>query len=78
MKLLTDLVTERPDEYEVMVVAADDCIWKTYGIYETRLEAIEAVKSLDPNKYRKAGIKPQIRAYRPFQTHVMQEVRVGE
>lgn len=67
-----------PDEFEVMVIEANDCRWQTYGIYQTRLEAAEAVKSLDTSKYRKAGIKPQIRAYRPFQTHVMQEVRVGQ
>ena len=67
-----------PDEFEVMVIEANDCRWQTYGIYKTRLEAAEAVKSLNPTKYRKAGVKPQISAYRPFQTHVMQEVRVGE
>ena len=78
MRLLTDMVTERPDEFEVMVVRVNDCIWQSYGIYETRLEALEAVESLDANKYRKAAIKPQIKALRPFQTHEMQEVRVGK
>ena len=68
----------QPDEYEVMVVRADGYAWETYGVYQTRQEATEAVKRLDPSKYRKAGIKPQIRAYRPFQTHIMQEVRVGK
>lgn len=67
-----------PDEFEVMVVAVDGYVWQTYGVYQTRQEALEAVKSLETNKYRKAGIKPQIRAYRPFQTHIMQEVRVGQ
>lgn len=67
-----------PDEFEVMVIRTDDCRWQTYGIYQTRSEALEAVSSLDTNKYRKAGIKHQIRAYRPFQTHIMQEVRVGQ
>lgn len=67
-----------PDEFEVMVIEANDCRWQTYGIYQTRLEVAEAVKSLDPDKYSNAGIKPQIKALRPFQTHVMQEVRVGK
>lgn len=68
----------QPDEYEVMVVRADGYAWETYDVYQTRQESAEAVKSLDAGKYRKAGIKPQIRAYRPFQTHEMQEVRVGQ
>lgn len=72
------MTRQEPDEFEVMVIEANDCRWQTYGIYQTRLEAAEAVKSLDPDKYSNAGIKPQIRAYRPFQTHVMQEVRVGQ
>ena len=67
-----------PDEYEVMVVRVDGYAWETYGVYQTRQEAAEAVKRLDPNKNRKAGIKPKIRAYRPFQTHEMQEVMVGK
>lgn len=67
-----------PDEFEVMVVAVDGYVWQTYGIYQTRREAAEAVKSLDPSKYSNAGIKPQISAYRPFQTHAIQEVRVGQ
>ena len=71
-------MTGIPDEFEVMVVSAEGCFWETYGIYQTRSEATEATRRLDPNKYRKAGIKPQIRAYRPFQTHTMQEVRVGQ
>ena len=67
-----------PDEFEVMVVRADDCIWQTYGVYKTRSEALEATKELDPSKYRLAAIKPQVSALRPFQTHAMQEVRVGK
>lgn len=69
---------DKPDEFEVMVVRADDCIWQTYGVYKTRSEALGATKALDPNKYRLAAIKPQISALRPFQTHAMQEVRVGQ
>ena len=66
-----------PDEFEVMVVRADDCIWQTYGVYKTRSEALEATKALDTSKYRLAAIKPQVSALRPFQTHAMQEVMVG-
>lgn len=71
-------MVDRPDEFEVMVVRANGCVWETYGIFQTRSEALEATKNLDPSKYRKAGVKPQISAYRPFQTHEMQEVRVGK
>jgi hypothetical protein len=78
MQILPDMITERPDEYELMVVEVHSWMWETYGIYQTRSEAVEAAAALDPRRYRKAAIKPQIRAYRPFQTHVMQEVRVGK
>ena len=43
-------MVERPDEFEVMVVKANGCVWETYGIFQTRSEAIAATKGLDPSK----------------------------
>lgn len=67
-----------PDVFVLKVVKTDGCIWQTYGEYESRLDALEAAERLDPSKYSKAGVMPQIRDFKPFQTHVMQEVRVGK
>lgn len=65
---------ERPDEFEVMVVRSDGCTWETYGTYETRSEAMETAEGLDRGIYRMIGIKPQISALRPFQTHANQVI----
>lgn len=74
MKTLPDLVTEQPDEFDVMAVT--DGIWKYLGTYESRIEAMdEALRLLQRKEYKKVAIMPQISYMRPFQTHVMTEVQ---
>lgn len=74
MRSLFDMFPVDADEFYVEVVRNDGCTWEHYGTYATRLDAMDAVGSMDKSKYRLIGIQPQRREMCPFQTHPLYHV----
>ncbi len=73
MRALSDLVTDHPDEFDVMVVR--DGTWICAETLESLSEALFAAKRLlGRDGYERVAVQPQIGYMRPFQTHEMVEV----